>query len=112
MFWERFYALCVQAGQKPNPVCSTLGFSSATATKWKSGSVPNGEALLKIAQYFDVSIDYLLGRTDNPSGFAAGKGPFDESQGLSSKNPYIVDIQDFSPAAGQQKSAPCRAQRK
>ena len=27
---------------------------------------PNFVALIKIADYFDVSADYLLGRTDNP----------------------------------------------
>ena len=27
---------------------------------------PNFVALIKIADYFDVSVDYLLGRTDNP----------------------------------------------
>ena len=27
---------------------------------------PNAEVLIKIAEYFNVSIDYLVGRTDNP----------------------------------------------
>lgn len=27
---------------------------------------PSYETLLKLADYFDVSIDYLVGRTDNP----------------------------------------------
>ena len=106
MFWENFYKRCIEQGTKPNPLAKSVGISSAVVTKWKNGSFPNGESLLKLAEALDCSVDYLLGRTDNPSGFAAGKGPFDESQGLSSKNPYIVDIQDFSPAAGQQKSAP------
>lgn len=32
----------------------------------ENGSVPNGEALSKIADYLDCSVDYLLGRTDTP----------------------------------------------
>lgn len=28
--------------------------------------IPNGESLKKVADYFNVSTDYLLGRTDNP----------------------------------------------
>ncbi len=66
MFWEIFSALCLEKNISANAVCSKLGFSSATATHWKKGSVPNGDALSKIADYFDVSIDYLLGRTDVP----------------------------------------------
>ena len=27
---------------------------------------PNASTLLALADYFDVSVDYLLGRTDNP----------------------------------------------
>lgn len=30
-------------------------------------STPNVALLTSIANYFDVSIDYLLGRTDNPN---------------------------------------------
>jgi bacteriophage CI repressor helix-turn-helix domain len=34
--------------------------------EWKRrGTIPSLENLIAIAQYFDVSIDYLLGRTDD-----------------------------------------------
>lgn len=66
MFWERFEQLCKKNGSKPNPVVKELGLSNSITTKWKNGAIPNGEILLKIADYFNVSIDYLMGRTDNP----------------------------------------------
>ncbi len=62
MFWETFYNLCLMNGTTPNAVCAKLGLSTATATHWKNGSIPKGDALLKIADYFNVPIDYLLGR--------------------------------------------------
>lgn len=64
MFWDRLYHLCTKNNFKPNTVAKAIGLSTATATKWKNGSVPNGEALSKIADYLDCSVDYLLGRTD------------------------------------------------
>ena len=66
MIWERFEQLCKEIGSKPNPVVKELGLSNSITTKWKNGAIPNGEILLKIADYFNVSIDYLMGRTDNP----------------------------------------------
>lgn len=33
----------------------------------KRNTSPSGEVLTKIADYFDISVDYLLGRTDNPN---------------------------------------------
>lgn len=66
MFWERLYGMCEQKGCKPNTIAKAVGLSTATATKWKNGAIPNGEALSKIADYLDCSVDYLLGRTDNP----------------------------------------------
>ncbi len=65
MFWNRFYELCSSKNTKPNPVSKELGISSAVLTKWKNGiSYPNGEILIKIAKYFDCSIDYLVGLSD------------------------------------------------
>lgn len=66
MFWERFYSLCIKQNTKPNIVCKELNLSNATATHWKNGKIPNGETLQSLADYFNVSVDYLLGRTDEP----------------------------------------------
>ena len=40
---------------------SRIGFNRASVTQWKnSGNPPKQELLLKIASYFNVSVDYLL----------------------------------------------------
>lgn len=36
--------------------------------EWEYGkNKPSFDALIALADYFDVSIDYLVGRTDNPN---------------------------------------------
>ena len=43
------------------------GISTGNISDWKSGrSKPTAEALILVADFFNCSIDYLLGRTDNP----------------------------------------------
>lgn len=66
MFWERFYYLCEQRGVKPLNVAHDLGVASGNITAWKRGRVPSGTTLQKIADYFNVSVDYLLGKQDEP----------------------------------------------
>ena len=39
---------------------------NAIFTMQSSGYFPRIEAIIKIADYLDCSVDYLLGRTDNP----------------------------------------------
>ena len=61
MFWENFKKLCELRNETPNSVCKALGFSNATSTHWKYGASPKGKTLIKIADYFGVSVDRLLG---------------------------------------------------
>lgn len=63
MFWNTFVELCSKNKVSPNAVCKELGFSNATATKWKNGSEPRDTTCNKIADYFGVSVDYLLGKS-------------------------------------------------
>lgn len=79
MFWNRFYSLCIQNNTKPLNVATNLHFSSGSITKWKKGSVPSGETLLKIANYFNVSIDYLLGNDNANSVFTEREASYAES---------------------------------
>lgn len=68
MFWNNFVELCEANNIKPNPLGKILGVSSAALTKWKNGVVPGAEILIKIADYFNVSVDYLLGRAEDING--------------------------------------------
>ncbi len=64
MFWETFKRLCQEHGTTPSNVAEAIGGGRSSTTQWKNGSVPQGKKLQKIADYFDVSVDYLLGKTD------------------------------------------------
>lgn len=49
-------------------LASLLGVSRTTVTSWENGTrVPEFETLQRIADVLEVSVDYLLGRSDNPS---------------------------------------------
>lgn len=63
VFWERFSQECEKAGKKPNSeyIRTVLGISSSAISKWKNGTVPDGNTLVKIAMQFNVTTDYLLG---------------------------------------------------
>ena len=52
----------------------TLDLSNGSISKWAK-SKPNSEPLEKVADYLNVSTDYLLGRTDN-SAIASDKEQF------------------------------------
>ncbi|MBO5104360.1 MAG: helix-turn-helix domain-containing protein [Ruminococcus sp.] len=39
---------------------SNLGIATGSTGNWKRGSLPNGDVLMKIADYLDTSIDYIL----------------------------------------------------
>ncbi|MBQ8893425.1 MAG: helix-turn-helix transcriptional regulator [Clostridia bacterium] len=70
MFYDRFIGLCENAGVKPSRVATENGFSKATVSSWKKLHAdgidvePTAEVLNKLADYFSVSVDYLLGKTD------------------------------------------------
>ncbi len=47
-------------------VAKSTKISPVLFTQWKAGrQKPSTEALSKLADYFNVSVDYLLGRTEN-----------------------------------------------
>lgn len=66
-FYDNFIFLCENIGKKPNTVGKELNIGSSIITQWKNGSVPSIEKVLLLADYFNVSADFLLGRTTNPA---------------------------------------------
>lgn len=60
-FWNMFVGLCNNVDKAPNVVAKELGIPSGSITAWKNGTVPQTRTLKKIADYFGVSVNYLLG---------------------------------------------------
>ena len=65
--------LCNQAGKYPNTVAAEVGVkSTGTVTGWKNGANPRQTVLLKLADYFGVTVDYLLNaEKENPTSVSA-----------------------------------------
>lgn len=64
--YNRIAALCEERGIKPGRMCAEIGLSSGQLTDLKMGrtkylSVKNAA---RVAEYFGVSVEYLMGQTD------------------------------------------------
>lgn len=63
MFYDMFDKLCKDKGVSPSGACVDMGLSRSLGAKWKSkGENPSYEVLQKIAEYFGVTTDYLVGK--------------------------------------------------
>lgn len=56
------------SGKSENALEKAIGLAQGSIKNWRNGkSKPSLEAVSKIADYFGVSVDYLLGKTDDPT---------------------------------------------
>lgn len=62
--YGRIKELCYENNISISKLENELGFSSSSIKKWERISSPSIDKISKIANYFNVSVDYLLGRTD------------------------------------------------
>lgn len=60
MFWTNFSTLCADKNLSPNAVATELKIPSGSITAWRNGATPRTKSLTKIANYFGVTVDYLL----------------------------------------------------
>ena len=76
MFFDIFYDLCKKKGVSCKKAAEDIGLSNSITTKWKkTGATPGGDTLNRIANYFGVSTDYLLGKESKKAPTAAGERP-------------------------------------
>lgn len=63
--YDIFSQLCKSRGVSVRQVALACGIATSTMSEWKSGrSVPKMDKMQRIADYFGVSLDYLLGREE------------------------------------------------
>ena len=73
-------------------IATMIGTTQSTINRYEmEQSFPSGMALLWYADYFDVSLDYIFGRTDNPQGKLYNYQP----QVIMEKAAYNADMKEF-----------------
>ena len=66
MFSEKIRQLRKERHLTQAEVAKEVGLSARGYQDLELGAKPRYEALLHIADFYDVSVDWLMGRTDNP----------------------------------------------
>ena len=78
VFFNRFKSLCDERNISVYRACMDIGLNRSAVAKWKSGGKPNGSTAAKLAEYFGVTTDYLLGQTDEKAPADARRQVSDE----------------------------------
>lgn len=66
MFYTQFLKICKENNVKPTPLIKSLGFSTGNLKKWSEGATVNSDILAKLAEYFNVPVDYFF-EDDEPA---------------------------------------------
>ena len=60
MFSDNYIRLCKEKGVGVTVASQEIGYSANSGKKWSEGTVPRKTTLLKIAEYFGVTVDELM----------------------------------------------------
>ena len=68
MFWENFLVECAKKQKSPAVVVEELGLSNSMPTSGKNGALPQVKNRKKIADYFGITVEELMGTKKEPAG--------------------------------------------
>lgn len=87
MFSELLKRLRTENGVTQPQLAEALGVSKGNVADWETGkSLPGYKAIIKLAKYFDVSADYILGLSALP------KTPTDAGNNVLGGEQALLDI--------------------
>lgn len=98
--YSQLEKLCVERGLSMNSLADEIGANRATFTGWKRGAKPSNAMLKKVADYFGVTVDWLLSDAPLPGSFE-GKQHSEEYLPLSAHEKMFVDLWRTLDEAGQ-----------
>lgn len=59
-FYEKYLCLCNSINKSPSAVALELKIGKPSVTRWKNGASPRDATVLKIADYFGVTVTELM----------------------------------------------------
>jgi len=66
LFKDRFNALFDESGKKQEEFGNIFGITKDQVFNWRNGrGEPDSEMLKQLANFYDVSVDYLVGNSDD-----------------------------------------------
>lgn len=60
MFYEQLKKACKNKNTSVTAVLKKIGIGTANGTYWKNGSVPSSDIVVQLAEFLDITTDYLL----------------------------------------------------
>lgn len=84
MFWDNFVNQCEKIEKSPTVVVEELGFKRSAVTSWKNGALPQVKNRKKIADYFGITVEELMGTKKEPAGMG----------GLDDVKKQVVELMD------------------
>lgn len=92
-FYEKYLCLCNSINKSPSAVALELKIGKPSVTRWKNGATPRDATVLKIADYFGITVEALMGDklpALPPEG--AKKAPAAKGEGVSAERKALLDI--------------------
>ena len=86
-FYEKYLCLCNSINKSPSAVALELKIGKPSVTRWKNGATPRDATVLKIADYFGVTVTELMAGVGEQEKAPAAKG-----EGLSAERKALLDI--------------------
>lgn len=86
-FYEKYLCLCNSINKSPSAVALELKIGKPSVTRWKNGATPRDATILKVADYFGITVAELM------SGVSEQKEtPATEGEGISEDRKALLDI--------------------
>lgn len=61
IFYDNFVRLCAVKNVSESGAAQAIGLSNAAANGWKNGKMPSGTTRVKLADFFNVTVEELMG---------------------------------------------------
>ena len=87
MFYDNFIRLCAKENISPSVAAEEMGFYRSVVTRWGKGGNVRKATLERVANYFGVTVDDLIGDDS-----AQKEKPTAQGDGLTEKQKYAIEL--------------------